>query len=375
MQRLSSRGTRGDGEEGQSLIQFALIVLTLFAFVALAIDTGNAFAIRRKLQNAADAAALAAARELCLGKTTEQAKVTASQYLEKNGARKIGVIGSGNSTISFENNNTRVNIDAKGLAETIFGSLVNVDSIDVTAYANAACGRANSACDLWPVVFKASLWEGIECGKTLAVWDSSVGNQIECFIGGKYEPNLCKCYDCDSQNVGIDDFIVVNDYSRGWLDFPATDDPLYKDVCKESGSGANELKCTVANGFQGKIVLPKWIEALNGVKASALKEVVDRVGDRVRIPLYGDVDKNMTTNCYDVNIDKFYVTKFGCAFVDGVEKNLWLYPKPGMPKSYQKIKVTAVLVTKDCRPCTTECGWTDGTPGSPWELRASNLVQ
>jgi hypothetical protein len=367
---------RSTGEEGQSLIQFALIVLTLFAFVALAIDAGNAFAIRRKLQNAADAAALAAARELCLGKTTDQAKSTASLYLEKNGARKIGVIGSGNSTISFANNNTRVNINAQGAAETIFGGLINVDSIDVTAYANSACGRTKSACDLWPIVFKASLWEGIACGKTIAVWDAANDNQqVECFIGGKYEPNLCKCYDCDSQDIGIDDFLVVSDVSRGWLDFPATDDPRYVDVCKEAGSGANELKCTVANGYQGKIVLPKWIEALNGVKASALKEVENRIGDRVRIPLYGNIDTNMTTNCYDVNVDKFYVTKFGCAIVDGVEKNTWLNPLPGMPKSYKKVKITAVLVTKDCRPCTTECGWTDGTPGEPWELRASNLVQ
>lgn len=361
-------------DEGQSLIQFTLVFVLLLAFVALAVDTGNAFAIRRKLQNAADAAALAAARELCLGNSTAEAAASANTYLVNNGARALGAIGSESSSIKFTNDNSRVDINAKGSAENIFGGLITEESIEVTAFANSACGRATSACDLWPIVFKATLWEGVACGKTIAVWDAANENQApECFIGGKYEPNLCKCYDCDSQNVGIDDFMVVSDVSRGWLDFPVTDDPIYKDVCKESGSGANELKCTVKNGFQGKIVLPRWITALNGVKASALKEVEDRIGDQVRIPLYGDLDAPGSGNNRDV--DEFYVTKFGCSTVDGVEKNVWLNPLPGMPKSYKKVKITAVLVTKDCGVCTTECGATDGTPAAEWELRASNLVK
>ncbi len=366
--------TKNDGDEGQSLIQFAVIALVLFAMVALALDAGNAFATRRKLQNAADAAALAAARELCLGKSTAQAQTAANTYLVKNGANPLGAIGSGSSSIKFGNNNSRVDINARGSADAIFGGLVTAESIDVSAFANSACGRAASACNLWPIVFNASLWEGIQCGKTIAVWDASNDNKApECYIGGKYEANLCKCYDCDSQNVGIDDFLVVSDVSRGWLDFPVTDDPVYKDVCKEAGAGANELKCTVKNGFLGKIVLPKWITALNGVKASALKEVEDRIGDQVRIPLYGNLDAPGTSPSRDV--DEFYVTKFGCSTVDGVEKNVWLNPLPGMPKSFKKVKITAVMVTKDCGACTTECGATDGSPAEPWELRASNLVK
>jgi hypothetical protein len=346
----------------------------LLAFVALAIDTGNALAIRRKLQNAADAAALAAAREICLGKTQAQAKTTAGSYLTKNGARPLGVIGSNNSIITFTNGNNRINVTAKGGGEPIFGSLIHIDDIEVSASANSACGSAKSACGLWPIIFSETLWNDIDCGKTIAVWDADNPNQqAQCVIGGKYEPNLCECYDCDFQNVGIDDFLVVSDVSRGWLDFPVTDDPLYPDVCKEAGSGASELKCTVANDFQGRIVLPKWITALNGVKASALKEVEDRVGDTVRIPLYTNLDAPGSDPVRDV--DKFYVGKFGCAIVEGVEKNATLNPLPGMPKSYKKIKMTVVLVTKSCDICTTACGTTDGAPGEPWELRASNLVQ
>jgi len=364
-------------DDGQSLVQFALIIVILLSFVSLAVDAGNVFSMRRKLQNAADAAALAAARELCLGHTPTQASTTANTYLVKNGASGIGAI-SGNSgdtsTIAFTNDNTKVVVGAKGTAGLVLGNLVNVDEIKVTANANAACGKANSACDLWPIIFSADLWKQIPCGKTIAVWDTFNQDQVECFIGGKYEPNLCKCYNCDPQNLMVDDFIIVNDIRRGWVDYPVSEDPRYPDVCKESGSGANELRCNIAEGYQGKITLPKWIDALNGVKASAFKEVEDRVGDTVRIPLYNNLKYGVQSSCYDKKVDEFNVSDFACVQVDGVEKNKWLYPLPGMPKSYQKIKMTAVMVTKSCGICTTACGSTDGTPAEPWELRASNLV-
>lgn len=362
-------------DDGQSLIQFALLIVMLLAFVSLAVDAGNVFSVRRKLQNAADAAALAAARELCLGKSSGQAKTTASDYLVKNGAAAIGeVAGSSSSSIEFKENNTRVVVTARGITGLLLGSFITDDPIEVVANANAACGSAKSACSLWPIIFSAQLWENIPCGKTIAVWDTNNTDQVECFIGGKYEPNLCKCYNCDPQNLMIDDFLVVSDVQRGWVDFPTSDDPRYPDVCKESGSGASELRCNLANNYQGKITLPKWIDALNGVKASAFKEVEDRIGDTVRIPLYNNLIYGMQSSCYDRKVDKFNVTKFGCVQVDGVEKNKWLEPLPGMPKSYKKVKMTAIYVTKSCGVCTTACGATDGTPAEPWELRAANIV-
>jgi hypothetical protein len=362
-------------DDGQSLIQFALMIVMLLAFVSLAVDAGNVFSVRRKLQNAADAAALAAARELCLGRSATQAKTTASTYLVKNGATAIGEVSGGNtSTIEFANDNTRVVVRAKGTAGLLLGNLMSTDDIEVVANANAACGSAKSACSLWPIIFSEDLWKQVPCGKTIAVWDTDNTNQVECFIGGKYEPNLCKCYNCDPQNLLMDDFLVVSDVQRGWVDFPTSTDPRYPDVCKENGSGASELKCNLENNYQGKLTLPSWVEALNGVKASGLKEVEKRIGDTVRIPLYGGIVLERQASCYDRKVDKFNVTKFGCVQVDGVEKNKWLNPLPGMPKSYKPVKMTAVYVTKSCGICTTACGTTDGSPAEPWELRAANIV-
>ena len=51
-------------EPGQALIILAVALLALIAFAGLAIDGGRFYAERRRTQNAADAVALAGAREL-----------------------------------------------------------------------------------------------------------------------------------------------------------------------------------------------------------------------------------------------------------------------------------------------------------------------
>ena len=53
-----------ENETGQSILIIAFIVLVLLALVALVVDVGNAYAHRRMVQNAVDAAALAGARQL-----------------------------------------------------------------------------------------------------------------------------------------------------------------------------------------------------------------------------------------------------------------------------------------------------------------------
>ena len=49
-------------DSGQALIIFAVVVLGLVAMMALALDGGNLYLHRRRMQNAADAATLAAAQ-------------------------------------------------------------------------------------------------------------------------------------------------------------------------------------------------------------------------------------------------------------------------------------------------------------------------
>ncbi|WP_137719266.1 pilus assembly protein TadG-related protein [Methylobacillus flagellatus] len=59
-----SHAGRQPRQAGAVAIMFGLTVFLLFGFMALAIDLGRAYVVRSELQNAADAAALAGAREL-----------------------------------------------------------------------------------------------------------------------------------------------------------------------------------------------------------------------------------------------------------------------------------------------------------------------
>ncbi|HXI81303.1 MAG TPA: pilus assembly protein TadG-related protein [Verrucomicrobiae bacterium] len=76
------RRTRRDA--GQVLVIFALSITLLFAAAGLAFDVGRFFAERRFLQNAADAAALAAANTLIQGHTQAEADIVARAVLASN---------------------------------------------------------------------------------------------------------------------------------------------------------------------------------------------------------------------------------------------------------------------------------------------------
>ena len=88
-----------ENESGQSILIIALIVLVLLALVALVVDVGNAYAHRRMVQNAVDAAAMAGARKLAeRGSTKPLEKVRHKEvaraiydYAEKNGLKQDDV--------------------------------------------------------------------------------------------------------------------------------------------------------------------------------------------------------------------------------------------------------------------------------------------
>src|SRR5688572_17177565 len=56
------------GERGQVLVMGALMMTALLGFLALVLDVGNAYAQRRFMQNAADAASIAGARYMAINR-------------------------------------------------------------------------------------------------------------------------------------------------------------------------------------------------------------------------------------------------------------------------------------------------------------------
>jgi len=72
-------------EKGQALILIALAIVGLVGLTALAVDGGVAYSDRRQAQNAADAAALAAAREMARGGSTTSITDVALSLAAMNG--------------------------------------------------------------------------------------------------------------------------------------------------------------------------------------------------------------------------------------------------------------------------------------------------
>src|SRR5688572_171002 len=64
------RDRRGYRHPAQVLVLFALASIPLMGFVGLSIDGGNIFVQRRLAQNAADAGALAAIRDIAMGNSS-----------------------------------------------------------------------------------------------------------------------------------------------------------------------------------------------------------------------------------------------------------------------------------------------------------------
>ncbi len=82
MPRLTAR--RREREHGQVVVIFALALVAILAAAGLAFDVGRFYSERRFLQNAADAAALAAGNALVRGESTMEADAEARDILTRN---------------------------------------------------------------------------------------------------------------------------------------------------------------------------------------------------------------------------------------------------------------------------------------------------
>jgi len=333
--------------EGQALIQVALALVALLAFLALAIDVGHFYGERRHMQNAADAGALAGARELCLGHSADAAIAAAQEYAQtRNGAQAAAVSVNGST----------VNVVASETTNTFFAGLIGIPSADIGAEAAAACGKARSACSLWPVAFRLDRWNQLReaCGTEFLVWDDT--KEIDCTV-----------YDCDLNDDGRDD-IVTGGY-RAWMDFSSAQAP-YSDSCDQPGCGASELACRIANDYDGQLTLPTCVAGDEGVKAGVQNAVDSRIGDSVKIPVYdGYCGGGPGGGC---GSGIYHVVEFGCIRVLGWA-TVKFEPLPGYTEPVVNAKVIRAAV--DCNGCETNCGGTSGGSAGTGGVSAVSLIK
>ncbi len=123
MKRISTKTIKA--EEGNVLVMVALSMVVLLLMTALVIDVGNLLYRRVHLQNAADAAALAAAIEGATyeGEPDEEAmKDEAIEYIKYHGLEEINL-----STFTYDSGKQTVALTLTAEEPLFFGPLVKID--------------------------------------------------------------------------------------------------------------------------------------------------------------------------------------------------------------------------------------------------------
>ncbi len=372
-------------EDGQAIIQVTISLVVLLGFLALAIDVGRVYAERRNMQNAADAGALAGARELCLGQEFPAAEAKAKEIMIANGVAESAIRAGVDITPDGSPPNI-INTRARHPSlDPILGQLVEWGVIDVAATASAACGAATTGCGLWPVAFSKGIWDvfsdeegAVTETRKIAIWnDENKNSDRQCAIDGVTHTNLCDCYECPKDTNGADKFLFVSTDGRAWLDFSSAVAP-YTDVCAGGGYGAAELKCQLERDTAARIQLPQCIAGTSGNKAGVGKIINDyRIGDIIKIPLYDDM---VCEAGGPGGGGSYNVSTVGCIQVVSWDKiGVKLTQKSIFPpKTYPDINASEKVLWATVKPdiaCMSACGNTDGSDPIPGQLNAVNLIR
>ena len=349
------------------LVVVALALLVLVAIVALAVDGGSLYAERRKMQNAADAGALAGARELCLNEFSTLTTVTkaADEYaVELNGADGAVVTVSAPVTVT---------VVATETAQTFFARAIGFDEVEVSARASASCEGPVAGGGLWPLAVAEDVYDRtctdpktcIACGELYYAyisdptisWDNCdfpavdiqrAPGQNECdvsFLGEAFDSNADGLPDIDKvQHLDSD--------SRGWLDLQIPLDP-YPSFCHEN-CGEKNVECWIENGHPGPIYVRDCVAGESG-NMPALKTPINDECDEIHNLLLFDRECNAgdtLSNWYQCsqNInpgeDYYHISGFGCMRVIGYY-NAW-FMCGADPDDRKENKAQVVIVQKMC---------------------------
>ena len=257
VRRLSLTRLR-DEEQGAVLAMVAISLMVLIGMAVLTFDLGRGVALKRNMVNAADAGALAAARECGLANGEASAKAAAGELVaDNNGAAKVTgfqidpspAVCSGGGNPDPDGKNT-VTVTVTVPQEYFFAQIFGFNSGQVVASATAEWTLELSG----PAPLKVEALKADECLKG--------GTGSHCYVG--YD-------DVDAQ--------------YGWLNFPegwpAQGEPNPPVSCPSTG-GANDLKDYVgqmggtgtSSGFQPTLWnVPVWVCAKDGKNDSALHAI------------------------------------------------------------------------------------------------------
>ena len=141
-------------ESGQAIVLMTISLAVLLGMAALAIDVGNWFHTKRRLQGTADAAALAGAQEL--PDDPSAAQTMAMSYANQNGGDVAGANIVVSSTVLP---NDTISVRARKTDPGFFSGVLGIASADIDARAKARVGPPAQARYVAPMV--------VYCGHSL----------------------------------------------------------------------------------------------------------------------------------------------------------------------------------------------------------------
>jgi hypothetical protein len=295
-------------ERGQSAVIMAMIMLAILAIFALVIDVGNAYAERRKAQNAADAAALAGVQKLSETTTTNRAVRSAIvEYAMRNGMPQDGVKKmaytnpDGVVLMDIPDTSSRPPDQAVGVYvevykefATYFARVLRWDTLPAAADSNAfVCYGATQSSGLFPIALTKDAFKdsnGIPVyGQDYNIWD------------GKLE---------SPGNFGW-----VN-----WSDRGTVEPAYYSGQPPQQNTSQTNLANNMHNPERsGLWNIGEWLDGTTGNMFNSNK-VVDELTMRkngtlpssVIIAIYDQLDGTGATNKYKIyGFARFRITDFG----------------------------------------------------------------
>lgn len=276
-------------ESGQFLVLLAILLVGLLAILALVLDGGHIYFRERATQNAADAGALAGARELCITQDEGQASFMAHQYAE---------VHNGPTVADVEVEGDEVTVIARQTFDTYFAHIIGIPEVTVEATAAAGCYNPSEGSPALPVAWACR--PPIEGGGSTSEdcqEQAITQEQLDYYINhpppnGEIYPELYIVMDSKSEPDDLDDICTSQ---GGWLecdldgdgddDLVANGDRSWLDL-NGGGGGASELSNWIDNGFPGTIEVHTWLGGQSGVETSVFQTVADHVGEIAALPVF-----------------------------------------------------------------------------------------
>ena len=311
-------------DRGQSLVLLLLLMFVFLIILALVIDGGNSYFQRRNAQNAADAGALAGARDYCEFKDVPRAKGVASNYVVQNEAGLF-------EEITINESQGTVNVKTEINFPTFFGNVIGLPDITSVAQAEAGCEQPCIGEGVLPVVWickpdgVGTPPGAVECSE-LAIDndrlrrylnkspDPNKGDVCQTVILKGKEFILCKelaivmdnididnlqcksvggLIDCDFDGDGDDDYVSAE--NRGWADLDG-DGAFQCDPDNNNGNeGVPELEHWITEGYDCPFSIHTWVGDQSAPPVSLFKAVEERRKDKplVVLPIF---DTSCTDN-------------------------------------------------------------------------------